>query len=485
MDSQQQAAQAVFVKSNVDSAARENAAKVCGPTLQSSTTAAINSLGSVGFQATNFGKAVEVCNTLIRNRAVGKTIQQQLDDFERSLVSENTNENGKVTISEEEVSNAVSARKKELPPVVFLGIISTLFGTGVRDAVKFLCEHALVDVIVVSGGGLEHDIRRAVSSYVTVPNNNAQSGHARSPKGASSSTTPQNDQPTSSTGRFGNVVYDKNNNRFKSLMTSIVHRIAAELEEKKIAQTSLGGDLLKTKDKKHERGILDGLCPSWCISPREFWQRVGELLPSFLDKSEYEQTVTYWAAKNNIPIYCPSITDGDIMQFVFPSDVSCGASSAVSGSSEFLKWPKRFQVPNKSLHGGGGLSENNNNNNRPKPLLQFDLVKDIYAVNRVAMQAGHTGIIVCGGGVVKHHICNANLFRNGAEHAIYISNAQEFDGSDGGARPDEAVSWGKIKATAKPVKIYSEISLVFPLLVASSFAEHVYSTTKSTATKES
>jgi deoxyhypusine synthase len=43
--------------------------------------------------------------------------------------------------------------------------------------------------------------------------------------------------------------------------------------------------------------------------------------------------------------------------------------------------------------------------------------------------------------------------RNGADFAVYVSTAQEFDGSDSGARPDEAVSWGKIRADATPVKV--------------------------------
>ena len=30
---------------------------------------------------------------------------------------------------------------------------------------------------------------------------------------------------------------------------------------------------------------------------------------------------------------------------------------------------------------------------------------------------------------------------------------EEFDGSDSGARPDEAVSWGKIRMDARPVKV--------------------------------
>ncbi len=41
-------------------------------------------------------------------------------------------------------------------------------------------------------------------------------------------------------------------------------------------------------------------------------------------------------------------------------------------------------------------------------------------------------------GVVKHHICNANLMRNGADYAVYVNTGQEFDGSDAGASPEEA-----------------------------------------------
>ena len=46
------------------------------------------------------------------------------------------------------------------------------------------------------------------------------------------------------------------------------------------------------------------------------------------------------------------------------------------------------------------------------------------------------------------------LQRNGADFSVFINTAQEFDGSDSGARPDEAISWGKIRMDAKPVKVY-------------------------------
>ena len=92
------------------------------------------------------------------------------------------------------------------------------------------------------------------------------------------------------------------------------------------------------------------------------------------------------------------------------------------------------------------------------------------------MKAKHTGMIILGGGLIKHHICNANLMvkscmhtyilkraqitdkihnfqRNGADFSVFLNTASEFDGSDSGARPDEALSWGKIRKEATPVKV--------------------------------
>jgi deoxyhypusine synthase len=91
-------------------------------------------------------------------------------------------------------------------------------------------------------------------------------------------------------------------------------------------------------------------------------------------------------------------------------------------------------------------------------------------MNNEAVFSESTGMIILGGGVVKHHICNANLMRNGADYAVYVNTGMEFDGSDAGASPDEAVSWGKIKANAKSVKIHADATIIFPLLVAETFA---------------
>ena len=40
-----------------------------------------------------------------------------------------------------------------------------------------------------------------------------------------------------------------------------------------------------------------------------------------------------------------------------------------------------------------------------------------------------------------------------------------------GARPDEAVSWGKLRLDAKPTKIYADATILFPLLVSQTFAK--------------
>ena len=138
------------------------------------------------------------------------------------------------------------------------------------------------------------------------------------------------------------------------------------------------------------------------------------------------------AARSGIPIFCPALTDGSIGDMLY-------------------------------FH------------SYKNPGLVLDIVGDVRAVNDAALRAAprRTGLIVLGGGLPKHHVCNANLMRNGADYAVYVSTAQEFDGSDSGARPDEAVSWGKIKAAATPVKVHCDATIAFPLLVSQTFAKVV------------
>lgn len=170
----------------------------------------------------------------------------------------------------------------------------------------------------------------------------------------------------------------------------------------------------------------------WCPS---------KMIARFGKEINNPESVYYWAykvcraafaecadaAQNDIPVFCPAITDGSIGDMVY-------------------------------FH------------SYRNPGLVIDIAQDIRNINSLAVFPRKTGAIVLGGGVVKHHICNANLMRNGTDYAVFVNTGQEFDGSDAGASPDEAKSWGKIKAGARPVKVCGDTTLLFPLLVAQTFA---------------
>ena len=55
---------------------------------------------------------------------------------------------------------------------------------------------------------------------------------------------------------------------------------------------------------------------------------------------------------------------------------------------------------------------------------------------------------------------------------MYVNTGAEFEASDSGAKPTEAISWGKIRIDSEYAKVYSEVSAVLPLLVAATFKKH-------------
>lgn len=156
------------------------------------------------------------------------------------------------------------------------------------------------------------------------------------------------------------------------------------------------------------------------VTPSELIWKLGE-------KINNEDSIYYWAWKNGIEVFCPAVTDGSLGDMIY----------------FFKSKYTDFKV---------------------------DVAEDIWKINNSTIGKKKTGIIILGEGVIKHHICNANMFRNGADYTVYINTVPEYDGSDSGALPEEAVSWGKILPNAKRVKVYSEASLIFPLIVARTFA---------------
>lgn len=89
----------------------------------------------------------------------------------------------------------------------------------------------------------------------------------------------------------------------------------------------------------------------------------------------------------------------------------------------------------------------------------------------MAMRAEKSGAIILGGGIPKHHILNANIWRNGVDYAVFMNTGLYEDGSDSGAKISEAYTWGKLRLKAKYVKVFTQATLVFPILVAETFAK--------------
>ena len=76
---------------------------------------------------------------------------------------------------------------------------------------------------------------------------------------------------------------------------------------------------------------------------------------------------------------------------------------------------------------------------------------------------------------LAQHLCEERRILQSVEHPFVqslVNTAQEFDGSDAGARPDEAISWGKIAVGAKSVKVYAEATLVMPIIIGETFVRN-------------
>ncbi|TFK43563.1 DHS-like NAD/FAD-binding domain-containing protein [Crucibulum laeve] len=259
---------------------------------------------------------------------------------------------------------------------IFLGYTSNLISSGLREIILHLVKHKHVVALVTTAGGIEEDFIKCLGKTYLADFN--LDGAELRKRGMN---------------RIGNLIVPNDNYcKFEDWLTPILD---AMLEEQKAS-----GNV-------------------W--TPSSFIRRLGKEINN-------EESVYYWAYKNDIPVFCPALTDGSIGDMIYFHS---------------------FRSPG----------------------LILDIVQDIRNLNELSRKSRKAGMIVLGGGVCKHQIANAMLIRNGADYSVFINTGQEFDGSDSGARPDEAVSWGKIRAGAEAVKVFADATLVFPMLVAATFAQ--------------
>ena len=373
----------------------------------------MRAMATTGFQATALGQAVAELNRMLSWRLSDDLSAAAAEQEEEKKKEATTAANGaaEATASQAAAStpnNDFADDDPEKPDPdsvttkIFLAFTSNLGSSGVRDTVRYLAERRLVDVIVTTAGAVEEDLIKCLA-----------------PTHIGDFTLKGADLRAAGLNRIGNMLVPNSNYcAFEDWVMPILDAMKAEQDgekEKGDAGENDGGG--QGCDGRQEDGKT-----RW--TPSKVISRLGR---EIADPSSF----CFWAARNDIPIYCPALTDGSLGDMLYFHS---------------------YKTP---------------------PGLSIDIVADVRRVNDEALKAAprKTGLVILGGGLPKHHVCNANLMRNGADFAVFVSTAQEFDGSDSGARPDEAVSWGKIRADARPVKVHCDATIAFPLLVSQTFAK--------------
>jgi deoxyhypusine synthase len=252
--------------------------------------------------------------------------------------------------------------------IKFLSFTGNLVATGARGVFRELAKRKLIEVIITTCGTLDHDMARCWRNYY---------------KGSFVMDDAKLHQK--GINRLGNVLIP--NNSYGPI-----------IEEK---MTYLLQSLWREGKKE--------------ISGKELCREIGLQCCN-------KTSILYWAAKNNIPVYVPGITDGAV------------------GYQTWL------------------FSQDHD--------FRLNLLKDEGEINELIFAAKKSGALIVGGGISKHHTIWWNQFKNGLDYVVYISTAEEWDGSLSGARPREAISWGKISEKAKRVMIEGDASLLLPIILS-------------------
>jgi deoxyhypusine synthase len=272
---------------------------------------------------------------------------------------------GKLAVAVKILENMIKDRNC----VKFLSFTGNLVATGTRGALKELVKRKLVNVIITACGTLDHDIARSWKNYYK---GSFQMDDAKLRK--------------KGINRLGNV-----------LVPNESYGVIIEQKMQTLLQS------LWTEGTKE-------------ITTHQLCHEIGK-------RTCNESSILYWAAKNNIPVYVPGITDG-----------------AVGYQLWLFSQDHDFRV---------------------------NLLKDSGELNDRVFTAKKTGALIVGGGISKHHTLWWNQFKEGLDYAVYISTAVEWDGSLSGARPREAVSWGKINEKAKHIMIEGDASVILPIMASS------------------
>lgn len=271
---------------------------------------------------------------------------------------------GYQSIELEKASKTIAKMKRD-GAKIFLTFTSNMVTSGLRGFFAQLINLKMADVIVTTVGGIEEDIMRAVGEKFLI-------------------------------GSFHSddvELYEKGMNRVGNILVD--NQSYAKFE-------AIIAPMLKKLYEKQKR---------WPVS--ELLREIGLML-------EDEDSILHQAAKNNVPIFCPAITDGSFGFHLF-----------------------MFQ--------------------QKHPDFIVDVVKDFSNILFCTNYDEKKGIIALGGSISKHHAILATLLNGGLDYAVYMTTASSRSGSMSGATTEEAKSWGKIKDDSDAATVIGDVTILFPL----------------------
>lgn len=274
---------------------------------------------------------------------------------------------GQVGFQSVELSKAadVIVKMKKDSAKIYLTFTSNMVTSGLRGFFAQLIKLKVADVIVTTAGGIEEDIMKANGENFSIGN----------------FSTDDVELHEQGVNRVGNLlIKNESYMNFEDWLNPIL-------------------DKLYVKQKR------------WAVS--DLLREIGLTLND-------ENSILYQAAKNNVPIFCPAITDGAL------------------GFHLFLYQQKH-------------------------PDFIVDVVKDFGNILYSSSQDEKKGVIALGGSISKHHAILCTLLNGGASYAVYMTTAHKTSGSMSGATTQEAKSWGKVKDESDVATVIGDVTIMFPL----------------------
>jgi len=255
----------------------------------------------------------------------------------------------------------------------FLTFTSNMVSSGLRGFFAQLVKLKIAHILVTTVGAIEEDIMKAIGEKFPIGSFNADDVELHE----------------QGVNRVGNILI--NNQSYMNFEDF----------------------MLPTLDKLYKQK------KRWPVS--ELLREIGLMLDD-------ENSILFQAAKNNVPIFCPAITDGSF------------------GFHLYL-----FQQKHNDFI--------------------VDVVKDfgniLFATNHDEKKA----VISLGGSVSKHHAILSTLLNGGAEYALFMTTAHKTSGSMSGATTSEAKSWGKVKCESDVVTVIGDVSVMFPIAMIGALEE--------------